>query len=608
MFRKPPFAQERGERPELRRRLLLPLPPGLQDRADPFAEAFVRVAHHRRRANAGEGGEGVLHGDRGEVHPAPDDEVLHPAGDPDVPLAVDAGEVSGAEEPVRGQQRFVQGLLGVVADEHPRPAHRKLALRTRRGRLAARVEGAELEPGKPDPGGGQHLLAGARGGAGREPALGHAPEHGGPGVRELDLRLLHERRRDLGAAAEEPGERRELRRAAGGGRPSGGRCRPGRVHQVLKERGRGGREAAPVGGDRIERAGGIPPVLEDERCAGVEREAGAVDHPDAVPERRRHEDRRVGSEPEPLRERDVEGGERVAGVHHRLRRAGGAGGEHEVVESRRGRRGGSGVVAGVGAVVAVASDVPGAFVAPRIRARARRPPAPDTVLGDDRHRRRDGTPRRGFEGERPGLGPAVPLDGEERAGSTERRRVAKGVLVGPDREVGGNRAVPERGEHRRQRLDPVRHEDEDDVPRADPLRGEVRSEPARFPPELPAGEAAPPVVEDGGRVRLVPDEAVEALRERRARPPAAFAVAPRPLRAPGVPHGSRSDPTACPIELRPPLAPNPAESRHTAQRSGPSALKRDEPLLIPGAFLFLIRGGPVMPRPAAPRCGCRPRH
>ena len=257
-----------------------------------------------------------------------------------------------------------------------------------------------------------------------------------------------------------------------------------------------------------------------------------MDHPDAVPERRGHEDRRIGSEPEPLRERHVEGGEGIAGVHDRLRPAGGAGGEHELVESldRTGARGAA----------------PGASrprLRARLRLRARHRPAPGSVLGDDRHRRRDGPhPRGGVERERPGLGPAVPFDRDEGSGFTELRRVAKGVLVRADRQVGGNRAVPEHGEHRYERFGPIRHEEEDDVPRADSLPGKLRAEPAGFPPELPAAETPPPIVDDGGRVRSVLNEAVKALRERHARPPAALAVAPCALRVAGGSHGSRSGP------------------------------------------------------------------
>ena len=509
MLREPAVAQEPGERAELRRCIAR----RLHDRADPLAEALVRVAHDCHRPHPGAGGEGVLDGNRGDVHPAPDDEVLHPAGDPEVPVAVDAGEVAGAEEPVRGQERLVEGRLAVIADEHPRPPHRELALGARGGFFAVRVEGSELEPGEPDARRRQHLLGGAFGRAGREPALGHAPEHGDPGVRELGLRLLHERRGDLGAAAQEPGEGAKLRPAGGGGRGGG---RPRRIHEVLEEGRRGGGEAAAVGGDGVEGARGVPPVLEDEGGAGVQRESGAVDRPDAVPEGGGHEDRRVGAEPETLRERDVEGRERVAGVHDRLREPGGAGGEHEVVEAL-GRVGGGGVAS--------------AGFPARFRSRSRPRPAPGPVAAGDRHRGREGAVPRGRDGKLPGLGPAVPFDGEDRPRPAELGRVAKGGLVGADRQVGGDGTPAEHGEHRHHPLRPVRHEDEDDVARPDPLLRELGTEAAGFTPELFAAETPPPIVDHRKRRRALPHEALESVRERHARPPAALAVAARALRA-----------------------------------------------------------------------------
>ena len=123
--------------------------------------------------------------------------------------------------------------------------------------------------------------------------------------------------------------------------------------------------------------------------------------------------------------------------------------------------------------------------------RARPRPAPGPVVADDRHRRQARALPGGRDGELPGLGPAVPLDGEDRPGPAELGRVAKGALVGADRQVGGDRAPAERGEHRHHPLRPVRHEDEDDVARPDPLLRELGAEPAGFVPELFAAEASP---------------------------------------------------------------------------------------------------------------------
>ena len=138
----------------------------------------------------------------------------------------------------------------------------------------------------------------------------------------------------------------------------------------------------------------------------------------------------------------------------------------------------------------------------------------------------------GRDGELPALGPAVPFDGKERPGPAELGRVAKGGHVGADRQVGGYRAPAERGEHRHHPLDAVRHEDEDDVARPDPLLRELGAEPAGFAPELFAAETAPPVVVHRERRRPLPHEALEAVGERLARPPATLAVAARALRGP----------------------------------------------------------------------------
>ena len=193
------------------------------------------------------------------------------------------------------------------------------------------------------------------------------------------------------------------------------------------------------------------------------------------------------------------------------------------------------------------------------------------------------------------------------------RRASSSVRIG---RLAGNRAMSERGEHRGQGLDPVRQEEEDDVPRPDPLPGELRAEPPGFPPELGAAETPPPVVEDGGRVRPFPNEAAETLRERHARPPAALAVAPRPAprgqgrsrlaarplpetapsREPGAPrlvdpangHGHERD-----------LAPNPAQSRDVVQRGGLPGPERRRP--PPAPRRAPPEQGP--PQGAVPRAG-----
>ena len=274
-----------------------------------------------------------------------------------------------------------------------------------------------------------------------------------------------------------------------------------------------------------------------------------MDHPDAVPEGRRHEDRRVGAESEALHEGDVEGRESVAGVHDRLREPGGAGGEHEVVQplDRPG-------------VVVVASSAGRA----RFRSGARPHPAPPPVVAGDRHRRPAGALPRRRDGELPGPGPTVPLDGDDCARAAELDRVSKGGLVHPNRQAGGDRAPAERGECRHQRLDPVRHEDEDDVARSDPPRRKLGAEPAGFPPERLAAEAAPPVVEHRERRRPRPHEALEALRERHPRPPAALAVAARALRL--FAHHPQA---ARPVHPVTPAALNPGSSRSSERPRSP---------------------------------------
>ena len=160
MLRESPLAQEPGERIHPGGRLAR----HLDDRADPFPQALVRIAHHRHRPNPGKSGDGVLDGDRRDVHPAPDDEVLHAPGDPDVTVFVDAREIAGAEEPVRGQQRFVQGNPGRSSRRTPpgrasRARPRRRAASVRRDR---RWSGARAREGRSPP-----LPASSRGGCRR---------------------------------------------------------------------------------------------------------------------------------------------------------------------------------------------------------------------------------------------------------------------------------------------------------------------------------------------------------------------------------------------------------------------------------------------------------
>ena len=136
------------------------------------------------------------------------------------------------------------------------------------------------------------------------------------------LRGIHQRRRHLRAATQKRAERCQLRR----------RARPARVDQILqKRRCRGGKRTAELL-DHLERALGIPDILKYQRRAGMERQSGAVDGTDAVPEGRGEKDRRIRAKRETLREPDVQCGEGVFAVHHGLGPTGRARREHDVRE------------------------------------------------------------------------------------------------------------------------------------------------------------------------------------------------------------------------------------------------------------------------------------
>ena len=133
----------------------------------------------------------------------------------------------------------------------------------------------------------------------------------------------------MGSATEEPAHGGQL------GLAPDGLC----ADEIQEIRSRSRREHAAELGDEPQCFLWIPPRLQDERRTIEEAEPRSVDGADGVAQRGGHKDRVVCSQLEALAERDVEGGERVGGVHDRLGSARGARGEHDVVEAGGSGRG-----------------------------------------------------------------------------------------------------------------------------------------------------------------------------------------------------------------------------------------------------------------------------
>ena len=265
------------------------------------------------------GGDCVLGLDGRDVHGPADDQVFVAPGDGHITVGIDAGEVAGAEVPVVDEVLRVQLGLAVVAVEHAGPAHHQLALSV--GMQAPLgVEYAQLEPGQAHPHGLFDLALRRVGDAGGETAFGHAPQGCDVGVRQLRRTATDQGRRHLGATAQE----------APHGCQFGLAATPFGVDEIEQERGGGRREVGAVAGHQIEGRVGVPFVLEDERGAQQQRQAGAVNRADAVAQRGGHEHGRTVVEPEALGELQVERGQRVFAVADGLGRAGRARGEHEV--------------------------------------------------------------------------------------------------------------------------------------------------------------------------------------------------------------------------------------------------------------------------------------
>ena len=99
---------------------------------------------------------------------------------------------------------------------------------------------------------------------------------------------------------------------------------------VGEERRGAHRVGDPLGLDELHEVGRVPDLLQDETRAGAQGELHAVEEAGLVPERRRHVADVARGGAERALDRLDRGRDRVGGVHHALRLAGGAGGEHQL--------------------------------------------------------------------------------------------------------------------------------------------------------------------------------------------------------------------------------------------------------------------------------------
>ena len=159
---------------------------------------------------------------------------------------------------------------------------------------------------------------------------------------------------------------------------------------------------------------------------------------DAVPERRRHENRAVAIESEAIAEAEIEGGQGVRGVHHRLGKTGRARREHQVVEPGHSRRSGS-----------------------SLSNRALPPSTPTPVHECDRYRGRAARRRASNVGK--GARHWV-IGRQDDPHLPELRHVGQRFRIGSGRDAGGNRSHSEQGEKGEVALNPVGNEDQTHIP------------------------------------------------------------------------------------------------------------------------------------------------
>ena len=117
----------------------------LDEHRDPFPVPLVGHADRGDLDDVGMRRAEVLDLLRGDVLAAPDDEVLEPVGDRQVPVDVEAADVARAEPPARQEHLRIERRIG-VADEQLRSARDDLALGARRDIGAVDVDQADLVP------------------------------------------------------------------------------------------------------------------------------------------------------------------------------------------------------------------------------------------------------------------------------------------------------------------------------------------------------------------------------------------------------------------------------------------------------------------------------
>ena len=253
--------------------------------------------------------EQVLDLDHRDVLAAADDHVLAAAGDADIALRVDAGQVAGVE-PVVGIGA-VQVRATQVAAEVGTGAQHQAASLARRQRLAVDIDHLDLDAGQRQAIGREGafvVILEPRGGDGT--VLGHAPGRHDLGP-EHGTRLLDQRARDRRASAQEGLERRHR----------GGVVRHG-AGQVGQERGRCHREARALGADHLDRLLRLPDILQHRAGFEHDRHHQAVHEAGLVRHRRGHQHHGLGVQVQAAGVGDDVGHGGVGRMHHALGLAG----------------------------------------------------------------------------------------------------------------------------------------------------------------------------------------------------------------------------------------------------------------------------------------------
>ena len=232
----------------------------------------------------------------------------------------------------------------------------------------------------------------------------------------------------------------------------------------------------------------------------MERQSGAVDGPNAVPEGRGEKDRRIRTERESLREPDIQRGEGVFAVHDGLGPAGRARREHDVREVGSARRQGRSLICRC------------------------RPPRPDGIAVE----RNTPSPCPQVEAASRATSPSrtVPWRSSETRARAPVSRAAWATVSGSVR-VGRARGYGAETQQRDERdlpVDDVRQKNDHDVAATDSALFQLFGEASGFPPQRAVAEPPAGCIGDGKAVLEALGEGGVAVQQGLAWPPSHSAV------------------------------------------------------------------------------------